>query len=64
MKNKIISIVAVILVITIGTILFTNSSNSKPLVIGAVLPLTGPAQFFGEEMKKGMDLANQDTKIN
>jgi len=64
MKNKIISIITVILIIIIGTVLFTNSNDNKLLAVGAILPLTGPAQFFGEEMKKGMDLANQDTKIN
>ncbi len=64
-KNKnrnILVIILVLAVIIVGSIMSSNK-NGK-LAIGAVLPLTGPAQFFGEEMKKGMDLANQGFNVN
>lgn len=61
--NKNIIIVVVILIL-VGIAIFSGSKDNKPIAVGAILPLTGPAQFFGEEMKKGMDLSNQDLKVN
>lgn len=32
--------------------------------VGAILTETGPGAYFGEEMKNGMELANQDLKLD
>lgn len=51
--------------ILIGFILLGNiSSKNNDVAIGAILSLTGPAQYFGEETKKGMDLGNKDGEVN
>jgi branched-chain amino acid transport system substrate-binding protein len=40
------------------------AKKQNNIAVGAILSLTGPAQYFGEETKKGMDLANQDGAVN
>jgi branched-chain amino acid transport system substrate-binding protein len=52
-----------ILVVVIGLIV-SNRTRSDTPSIGVILSLTGPAQYFGEETKKGMDLANQNNDVN
>jgi ABC-type branched-subunit amino acid transport system substrate-binding protein len=54
-------IVIVIIGLTVSGIFTTKHDN---LAVGAVLSLSGPAQYFGEETKKGMDLANEDKAVN
>lgn len=61
MKKK--PLIAVISVIIIGVIWYTSSiggGNSGEFTIGAILPLSGPAAIWGENVRKGMDLALQD----
>jgi branched-chain amino acid transport system substrate-binding protein len=56
---------AIVVLILIGSALFWNAGHkSNNVAVGAILSLTGPAQYFGEETKKGMDLANQDGAVN
>jgi branched-chain amino acid transport system substrate-binding protein len=65
MKNTYKIVLAIIVIVLIGFALFWNiSPKSNNVAIGAILSLTGPAQYFGEETKKGMDLANQDGAVN
>ena len=42
----------------------SSGSTHEDKRIGVILSLTGPAQFFGTEMKNGMDLANDEEKLN
>jgi len=53
---------AVIFSVTIGFFSFTGCAKKEPEVykIGAILPLTGSASFYGEWGKKGMDLAVEE----
>ena len=55
-----------ILVVLIVIVAFWGSLSIKPekVAVGAILSLSGPAQYFGEETKKGMDFANQDNGVN
>ncbi len=59
--------IGIIIVLTIVIALFFQTSPSKPdntiLRVGSILSLTGPAGFFGTELKNGMDLANQLTNL-
>jgi branched-chain amino acid transport system substrate-binding protein len=58
-------IVAIVILVLIGFILSGGlTSKHDTVAVGAILSLTGPAQYFGEETKKGMDLANQDGSVN
>ncbi len=69
---KRVIIPAVALSVAIGMIManFTGCQKKEPetIKIGAILPLTGPAAFYGEWGKKGMDIAvervNSDGGIN
>lgn len=36
------------------------SHLARPIVVGALLPLSGPLQYYGEEAKRGLELARQD----
>jgi len=56
----------IIIVILIAFVAIWGSIGIKhdKIAVGAILSLTGPAQYFGEETKKGMDLANQDGSVN
>jgi branched-chain amino acid transport system substrate-binding protein len=58
----ILGIVVLVLVVFIVSNSLTNKHNN--VAVGAILSLSGPAQYFGEETKKGMDLANQDGGVN
>lgn len=60
MKNKIIALIAVIVIIILAVSSF-KKSDSNAFTIGAVLPMTGPAALWGETVKNGMDLALSET---
>jgi branched-chain amino acid transport system substrate-binding protein len=64
MKAFKIIIVVVILVLIGLTISGGFNAKQDNLAVGVVLSLSGPAQYFGEETKKGMDLANQNGLVN
>ncbi len=58
MNKKIFPIALIVLiVVTILSLSFFNEENSGQLTVGAILPLSGPAAIWGENVKKGMDLA-------
>jgi len=60
MKNNIIfgSLVGVLIILSIS--LLVKKENIEYSIIGAVLPLSGPASFVGEDYKRGMELAASD----
>ena len=64
--KRIYKIVLIVVVLVLATLIITGNLVKKQdnLAIGAILSLSGPAQYFGEETKKGMDLANQDGAVN
>ena len=65
MKNTYKIVITVLIVIVIGFVVWNGiTRNQNNTAVGVVLSLTGPAQYFGEETKKGMDLANQDGSVN
>jgi branched-chain amino acid transport system substrate-binding protein len=55
-------IVVLIFVVAFISIQFTGNviEKDKPLKIGAILPLSGPAAIWGESIMNGMELAKQD----
>lgn len=58
-------VLAIIVLVLIGFALLWNlGPQNNNVAVGAILSLTGPAQYFGEETKKGMDLANYDGAVN
>ena len=60
MKNKKILIPLLLIflaVIIVGIIIYPTKKEPEVIKIGAILPLTGPAAFYGEWGRKGMDLA-------
>jgi len=63
-KNKFIGLIAVVVVILLVVIGFQFFNRDNLNKVGVILSLTGPASFFGQEMKNGMELANKDAKID
>lgn len=57
-------VLAVVLVFLVGIAVFSGLSKKSDLSVGVILSLSGPAQYFGEETKKGMDLANENNPVN
>jgi branched-chain amino acid transport system substrate-binding protein len=58
-------ILTIIILVLIGLVISGSLvKKTNNIAIGSILSLTGPAQYFGEETKKGMDLANQDGAVN
>lgn len=58
--------VVLIIVIAIVYIFSTNSngSNTQDVKIGVIAPLTGWAAYWGEDVKKAMDLAVEEVNAN
>ncbi len=59
-------IILVLIAVVIGRITSPPNSNlgDQKLRVGAILTLTGPGAFFGEEVRNGMELANQDQEVH
>jgi branched-chain amino acid transport system substrate-binding protein len=58
MKKNIQTILVVVVVLVIVLVsVFTNNNDSRQFTIGAILPLSGGAAIWGENVKNGMDLA-------
>lgn len=55
--NWIIAVIIIGAVIWFGFLKSGKPVSSEPIKIGAILPLTGPAAFVGEEVKNGIILA-------
>lgn len=63
----VIGVIVIVAIVAVGY--FVTKGPSEPvstelIKIGAVLPLTGPGAFIGEELKKGMELANKEEKLS
>ena len=60
----IIGVVILTVVVWGGVKLFgtKNEKVSKPIKIGAALSLTGKVAYYGEQTKKGIDLAMEKIK--
>lgn len=51
----------VLVIIIIGSIYFSNQQNSKETIkVGAVIPLSGAGSYFGEQVRNGMLLAQEE----
>ena len=67
-SKEVISILLAIIVV-VAFFFFRKGSDNQSvgqdgsLQVSAILPLTGPAAFFGEEFKNGMQLANSGNQI-
>ena len=57
-------VVGIILVIMTTNKQSPVSDQGQSLKVSAILSLTGPAAFFGEETKNGMELANESKQID
>lgn len=67
MKTLVASM-AILLLLGTGCTQYTPSDNAtgtakEPLSVGAILPLSGPAAIWGEEMKNGMELAKKELEM-
>lgn len=61
MKNRNILVVIIILLIVFAIVSNkTDNQESDKLTIGAILPLSGPAAVWGENVKNGMELVLLD----
>jgi branched-chain amino acid transport system substrate-binding protein len=59
--KKVITIIILLVIVVIGiNALKPSAPESNQFTIGAILPLSGPAAIWGENVKKGMDLALKD----
>ena len=58
-KNaKIILVILLVLVVVfVGWRFRQNSSSEAALKIGAILPLSGPAAYYGEQIRNGLEIA-------
>ncbi len=68
--NRIVLLIIVVVVIIFLVMVVSNkkisttSGTSESLRVSSILSLTGPAAFFGEETKNGMELANTNKQID
>lgn len=64
--------IVIITILLIGVLIIANllifnvktTEDDNELVIGAILPLSGDFAFIGEEIQKGMKLAQEDSNSN
>ncbi len=56
-----IGLVVVLLIVFLIVISFCGVNNSKIIKVGAILPLSGNNAYIGEDLKKGIELAIQDS---
>jgi branched-chain amino acid transport system substrate-binding protein len=57
MRNFKLTLIFSLILILLGNFFLGCKKEPKVIKIGAILPLTGPAAFYGEWGKKGIDLA-------
>lgn len=62
MKKKLLIIIGVIAILTIGVFIWMNMANKQHDVIkiGVILPLTGPASEIGNNILDGIIIANEE----
>ncbi len=61
MNKKIVWTIVAIIVVTLigwGITKNTKNTNGETIKVGAVLPLSGNSTFYGDEIKKGMEMCN------
>jgi branched-chain amino acid transport system substrate-binding protein len=61
MNKKMVWGIVIVAIIILGIYLTNKTPGAdlnNPIKVGAVLPLTGGAAYFGEEVKKGMEVCN------
>jgi branched-chain amino acid transport system substrate-binding protein len=61
MKKKIVWAVVVIVVVVLigwGMVKNTKTVDGEKIKVGAVLPFSGNSAFYGDEIKKGMEMCN------
>ena len=68
-KNKVVIWVLVIILVllVVRALMASRSDNNvddEPIKVGALLALSGPAAFFGEEIRNGMELANESIGLD
>ena len=66
MKRGLWIAVGVVIIVIILAVLFSTvwkPEQEEVIKIGAVLPLSGPGSFFGEETMKGMELCNEEANL-
>lgn len=63
-KSGIIISVLIVSLQVLGCSSGSADVTDKPLKIGAILPLTGPASVWGENIRNGMELARSDLLSN
>lgn len=68
MKKQIWIPILIIAVIIVGLVIFAprskNSAEKEVIKIGAILPLTGPAAWIGEQQREGIELAVKEINQN
>jgi branched-chain amino acid transport system substrate-binding protein len=64
--TKIVIGIIIAIIVTVVIILAMNNKNQKTgeIKIGAILPLTGDFSFIGEEARRGIQLAQEEAKVN
>ena len=55
--NKKMIIIGLIALVAIGFIYYKQARTSNQIVVGVIAPLSGPFSAFGDEIKKGIELA-------
>jgi len=64
MNKKFYTILILVVIILIIVVLVTGQQEDDQLVqtvkVGAILPFSGPASIWGDSIRKGMDLANEE----
>lgn len=67
MKKKRIAVVIVVIILIIGGYFFweknVKQNSDGKIKIGAILPLTGPGAIYGADLKKGIELAYEQSEI-
>ncbi|MEK7075821.1 MAG: ABC transporter substrate-binding protein, partial [Patescibacteria group bacterium] len=63
-KTKwIVGIIVVVAVVAVGYFVSKGPSepvSTEPIKIGVLLPLSGPAAFYGDQSKKGIEIAKEE----
>lgn len=59
-KTKTVKIALVLAIIVIIAISLARNEKKDGLIVGAILPLSGPASIWGENVQKGIELALED----
>ena len=67
-RKTLLGLILVTLVVAVGYFVWRNSQEKTPsdkekIKIGVILPLTGGGAIYGEDIKKGIDLAFAESPI-